>query len=58
MSKYCPIAKEYTNCTDNCHFCLEDEEADVVNNALVYGEMYALSHDEPTEADKPTNDKA
>ena len=26
MSKYCPIAKQNTNCTDNCHYCLEQEE--------------------------------
>ena len=24
MSKYCPIAKAYTNCTDNCHSCMEE----------------------------------
>lgn len=26
MSKYCPICDEYTNCTDNCKQCLEEEE--------------------------------
>jgi hypothetical protein len=26
MSKYCPIAKQNTNCTENCKHCLEDEE--------------------------------
>ena len=26
MAKYCPIANAYTNCTDNCKHCLEDEE--------------------------------
>ena len=26
MSKYCPIAKKCTNCTDNCASCLEEEE--------------------------------
>ena len=26
MAKYCPIAKAYTNCTDNCASCLEEEE--------------------------------
>ena len=26
MSKYCPIAEEITNCTDNCKDCLEEEE--------------------------------
>lgn len=56
MSKYCPIAKEYTNCTDNCHYCLQEEEADAVNNALIYGEMYALTHEEPTEKDELLED--
>jgi hypothetical protein len=26
MSKYCPIAKKHTNCTDNCTACLREEE--------------------------------
>lgn len=26
MSKYCPLAEEITNCTDNCKQCLEEEE--------------------------------
>ncbi len=26
MSKYCPIAKQVTNCTENCTQCLKDEE--------------------------------
>lgn len=26
MSKFCPIANAYTNCTDNCHSCLEEQE--------------------------------
>lgn len=25
MSKYCPLADEITNCTDNCKSCLEEE---------------------------------
>ena len=25
MSKYCPIAEEITNCTDNCKTCMEEE---------------------------------
>lgn len=26
MSKYCPMCKTYTNCTDNCISCMEEEE--------------------------------
>ena len=25
MSKYCPICEEYTNCTENCKQCLEEQ---------------------------------
>ena len=25
MSKYCPIADEITNCTENCKDCLQEE---------------------------------
>jgi hypothetical protein len=28
MSKYCPLADQITNCTDNCKECLEDEQKD------------------------------
>ena len=28
MAKYCPISKTYTNCTDNCISCMEEEEHD------------------------------
>jgi hypothetical protein len=26
MSKFCPIANTYTNCTDNCNSCLAEQE--------------------------------
>ena len=26
MSKFCPIANAYTNCTDNCNSCLAEQE--------------------------------
>lgn len=26
MAKYCPIAKAYTNCTDNCASCMVEDE--------------------------------
>ena len=26
MSKYCPIAKKHTNCTDNCVSCMAEEK--------------------------------
>lgn len=26
MSKYCPLANDITNCTENCKYCLEEEE--------------------------------
>ena len=26
MSKYCPMCDAYTNCTDNCKYCLEELE--------------------------------
>ena len=38
MSKFCPIANAVTNCTDNCHFCLQEEEEDAVNKAMNNGE--------------------
>jgi hypothetical protein len=25
MAKYCPMCKSYTNCTDNCISCMEEE---------------------------------
>lgn len=25
MSKFCPMCNTYTNCTDNCTVCLEEE---------------------------------
>lgn len=25
MKKYCPMCKAYTNCTDNCISCMEEE---------------------------------
>lgn len=25
MSKYCPMCNEYTNCTENCKYCLEEQ---------------------------------
>jgi hypothetical protein len=25
MSKFCPLANSFTNCTDNCNSCLEEE---------------------------------
>ena len=28
MSKYCLIAKAYTNCTDNCNACMEEEKTE------------------------------
>ena len=38
MSKYCPIAKQVTNCTDNCKQCLEEEE---MHNKFNNNEFYA-----------------
>ena len=38
MSKYCPIAKKHTNCTDNCKQCLEEEELQNKSNKT---EFYA-----------------
>ena len=33
MSKYCPLADAYTNCTENCKDCLEEEaKKEEVNN--------------------------
>ena len=26
MAKYCPMCDEITNCTENCKYCLEEEE--------------------------------
>lgn len=25
MSKFCPLANQVTNCTDNCNSCMEEE---------------------------------
>ena len=36
MSKYCPIAKQNTNCTDNCASCLREEET---NNNELYADL-------------------
>ena len=26
MSKYCPMCNQVTNCTDNCKYCIEEEQ--------------------------------
>ena len=44
MAKYCLIAKQYTNCTDNCVPCLREEEATTKNK-----ELYADLHMEQQE---------
>lgn len=36
MAKYCPMCNTYTNCTDNCKYCLEElenekKEREVIN---------------------------
>lgn len=36
MSKFCPLCNEVTNCTDNCHFCLEEDE-NAWNEAVDFG---------------------
>ena len=37
MAKYCPIAKQNTNCTDNCVVCLREEEA--TNKNELYADL-------------------
>ena len=33
MAKYCPICDAYTNCTESCTSCLEEEEKkEVIKN--------------------------
>lgn len=32
MSKYCPMCDQVTNCTDNCKYCLEEEEKERKNH--------------------------
>ena len=33
MSKFCPMCNQVTNCTDNCKYCLEEEEKErEINN--------------------------
>ena len=34
MSKYCPISKKYTNCTDKCASCMTEEKRYVVKAYL------------------------
>ncbi len=36
MSKFCPMCNEVTNCTENCKFCLEEEE-NAWNEAIDFG---------------------
>jgi hypothetical protein len=31
MSKFCPLCNAVTNCTDNCQYCLEQEEKEREN---------------------------
>ena len=26
MAKYCPMCNQVTNCTDNCKYCIEEEQ--------------------------------
>lgn len=41
MSKYCPMCDEYTNCTDNCKFCLEENE-NAWNEAVDLGGVHTV----------------
>lgn len=36
MAKYCPMCDAYTNCTDNCKQCLEDEEKERNENEILH----------------------
>lgn len=39
MSKYCPICNEYTNCTDDCKMCLEEENENAWNEAVDFATL-------------------
>lgn len=47
MSKFCPIANQVTNCTDNCKSCMEEESAyeileeafDAAEDAMIIAEL-------------------
>ena len=39
MSKYCPISKTYTNCTDNCISCMEEEERNREDSNEFYDDL-------------------
>lgn len=39
MAKYCPMCDTYTNCTDNCKSCMEEEKKSEVSPMQFVGEM-------------------
>ena len=39
MAKYCPISKTYTNCTDNCTSCMEEEERNREDRNEFYNDL-------------------
>lgn len=41
MSKYCPMCNEYTNCTDNCKTCMEEENKMNELTNRIYAEQKA-----------------
>ena len=53
MSKYCPIAKQFTNCTDNCKQCLEEEEKEGKQKMIKVGTRVKYIHEDTME-DKAT----
>lgn len=39
MSKYCPMCDQVTNCTDNCKYCLEEEEQESAKDDTLYEDL-------------------
>lgn len=46
MSKFCPLANAVTNCTDNCNSCLEEENENAWNEAVDFGGVHTMPHEQ------------
>jgi hypothetical protein len=47
MAKYCPMCNAYTNCTDNCASCLEEEELQTkTNDDEFYEDLLMEQHEQ------------
>lgn len=46
MSKFCPMCNQVTNCTDNCKWCLEEENENAWNEAVDFGGVHTMPHEQ------------